>query len=192
MTMIGLHERFLAAATVGLLASASVGFTLPPVVYADRETSTNVALCVTEGAGRFDFAMSCLATPTNNVQAAFGVDRDGDGVLALDETDCVFGWDCGAWFVQEGAVGARHLAATASTNAVQTFACALRFNAAGVRQFAATCDGTAVSWEGDEALPPRLRRGAWNLVRLTGRGLDVQDESFAVAIRPDAIAIRFR
>ena len=81
---------------------------LPPVVHADTETVTNVPFTAAlDAAGRFRLSLSCLATPSNNVEAAFGVDRDADGVLALEETDCVVGWDCGAWFVRKDADGAR-------------------------------------------------------------------------------------
>ena len=58
-----------------------VSLTLPPVEYADTETSTNVAFTVAEsGAGRFTFSLSCITTPSNNVEAAFGYDSSLDGV----------------------------------------------------------------------------------------------------------------
>ena len=81
--------------------------------YADTEVSTNVCLVVTQelsaGDNRrcFDVSLSLVATPTNNVEIAVGVDADGDGVLGCRERDFVLGWDCGAWFVRKGADGAQ-------------------------------------------------------------------------------------
>jgi hypothetical protein len=44
---------------------------------------------------RFDFT----ASPSNNVQAAFGVDENHDGVLSIEESEFTMGWDCCSWFV---------------------------------------------------------------------------------------------
>ncbi len=44
---------------------------------------------------RFEFN----ASPSNNVQAAFGVDENHDGVLSVEESELTVGWDCGSWFV---------------------------------------------------------------------------------------------
>ena len=77
---------------------------LPAAEYADTEVLTNVCLVVTQelsaGDNRrcFDVSLSLVATPTNNVEIASGVDIDEDGVLGRRERDFVLGWDCGAWF----------------------------------------------------------------------------------------------
>ena len=71
--------------------------TLPPVVHFDTETSTNMPFTVgASGAGRFTLSLSCIATPSNNVEAAFGYDADNDGILKLGEMAFTIGWDCGA------------------------------------------------------------------------------------------------
>ena len=44
-------------------------------------------------------SLQFIGTVSNNVEVAFGCDADGDSVLSLDETDIVFGWDCGRCFV---------------------------------------------------------------------------------------------
>ena len=75
--------------------------------YADTEVATNVCLEVTQPLSEsdnlrfFDISLSLVATPTNNVEIAFGVDTDGDGVLGRCERDFVLGWDCGAWFLRD-------------------------------------------------------------------------------------------
>ena len=42
-----------------------------------------------------------MATPSNNVQIAFGKDTDADGDLAPEETQVTLGFDCGEWFVRD-------------------------------------------------------------------------------------------
>ena len=63
-------------------AAQPIELSLPTVVHADMEVVTNVAFMAgSRIAGSFFVELSCLAPPTNNVEAAFGVDWDGDGVL---------------------------------------------------------------------------------------------------------------
>ena len=79
-------------------AFAGPALTLPPVVHFDTETSTNMSFAIgSSGAGRFMLSLSCIATPSNNVEAAFGRDTNLDGVLDLGEITFTVGWDCGAF-----------------------------------------------------------------------------------------------
>ena len=85
---------------------AVVPAALPPAVHADTETVTNVPFATAlDVAGRLSFGLVCRATPSNNVEVAFGRDSDGNGMLDVGEEDCIVGWDCGVWFVREGADG---------------------------------------------------------------------------------------
>ena len=71
-------------------ASEPVALSLPAVEKADAEVVTNVSLpALSRRAGRFAFSLGCRATPTNNVEIAFGADVDEDGVLAPRETRLV-------------------------------------------------------------------------------------------------------
>ena len=55
---------------------------LPPSAYADTEVSTNVPFTAwEEHQKRFEHRLSFEATPSNNVQVAFGTDADADGML---------------------------------------------------------------------------------------------------------------
>ena len=81
-------------ATTFAWASEPVALSLPPVEKADAEVVTNVPLpALSRRAGLFAFSLGCRATPTNNVEIAFGADVDEDGVLAPRETRLVVGWD---------------------------------------------------------------------------------------------------
>ena len=79
--------------------------------FADSEVTTNIPVNVFRSDVRgLDVSVELCATPSNNVQVAFGRDADGDGVLAPEESDLVVGWDCGRWFAEEVATGARTFA----------------------------------------------------------------------------------
>ena len=81
---------------VGMSAWASqpTALSLPPVIHADAEVVTNMPMpALTQRSGKFAFSLGCRATPTNNVEIAFGTDVDEDGVLAPRETRLVVGWD---------------------------------------------------------------------------------------------------
>ena len=111
---------------------AAVPTALPPDVHADTETATNVPFAVAlDVAGRLSFDLVCRATPSNNVEVAFGRDADGNGRLDVGEEGCLVGWDCGAWFVREGADG-EPLAAVpeqSPADGVRTLAWRLRVDA---------------------------------------------------------------
>ena len=187
-----------------LLAGANppVPVALPPVVHADSETVTNVPFTASlDAAGRFRLSLSCLATPSNNVEAAFGVDRNDDGVLALEETDCAVGWDCGAWFVRKGADGARtEHAGTVPADGISELSWSVQTSPGGAATRLLVAVDGAPAFADLGAKEPRqhelsagwLYRREWNLVKLTGRGLEGHGEAFAVQVLPDAVVIRFR
>ena len=164
---------------------------LPPVAHDDAETTTNVPFAAWQDcAGKFRFSLTCRTTPTNNVQIAFGTDADGDGVLSLAESDLVAGWDCGAWFVQEGFDGGRVESAAGSGN-LRTLAFTVTLNprTAAPVSAAAAVDGAAAFTGIDAA---KLYRRSWNMMRLTGRGLDVSSESPEVRVLPDSLSVFLR
>ena len=172
------------------------------MTHADTETVTNVPFTAAfDAAGRFRLSLSCLATPSNNVEAAFGVDRNLDGVLALEETDCVVGWDCGAWFVRKGADGARtEQSGVVPADGVSELSWSVQTSREGAAtRLEAAVDGAPAFAELGAREPRRhelaagwLYRREWNMVKLTGRGLEGHGEAFAVQVLPDAVVIRFR
>ena len=156
--------------------------------------TTNVSVAAWQRrAAKFSFSLSCLATPSNNVEAAFGTDVDGDGALSARETALVVGWDCGAWFVRKGVDGHCTAVEPSSTNEVKTLAWNYRLTAseASVR-LSALADGEPVFGDLAAESPAWLHDRAWNLVRLTGRGLDASGETFTVGTTSDPSAIVFR
>ena len=127
---VRMHGKVVMAAALFCASSVwalpRVSFPLPSPVYADTETVTNVPFTASlDAAGRFRLSLACLATPTNNVEAAV------DGASAFAE------------------LGARE----------------------------PRRHELAAGW---------LYRREWNMVKLTGRGLDGHGEAFAVQVLPDA------
>lgn len=172
-------------------ALPSVQPKLPPVGETDTEATTNVLFAAwQENAGRFTFSLTCRTTPTNNVQAAFGTDVDGDGVLSLEESDLVVGWDCGAWFVQNGFDGGR-VEETAGEDDEQTFVWTVELSprSAIARRVTATIGGTAVFGGVGAGM---FYRKTWNMLRLTGRGLADSGEALTVRVLPDSLFMIMR
>ena len=175
-----------AVCALSALALPPVRPMLPPVAHADTEATTNVSFTAwQENAGRFTFSLTCRTTPTNNVQAAFGTDVDNDGILSLEECDLVVGWDCGAWFVQNGFDGERVESVVGAGDEQTLVWTATLSPRTGVpRRVNATVNGTAVFGGADAGM---FYNRMWNMLRLTGRGLADSGESLDVRVLPDSL-----
>ena len=164
---------------------------LPPVTYIDTETVTNVPFTAwQEHAGKFKFSLTCRTSATNNVQFAFGRDADDDGILSLEESDLVVGWDCGKWFVQ-GGYDAERIETAVGTGDGQTLAWTVRLSPRTATPVSVTAagDGTPVFGGVDAGM---FYRKNWNMFRLTGRGLADSAESPVVQVLPDSLTILMR
>ena len=182
---------------VSVWGRAVVPAALPPAVHADTETVTNVPFAVAlDAAGRLSFDLVCRATPSNNVEVAFGTDANGNGVLEPEETDRVVGWDCGSWFTRKGADGACQMEngewkiENGVEPEVRTLSWRVRVGADGTpSRFEATADGSPAFAD----LPLESTYSpSWNLLRLTGRGLDASLEAFTVSVTPDGTTFIMR
>ena len=176
---------------------AVVPAALPPAVHADTETVTNVPFATAlDAAGRLSFDLACRATPSNNVEVAFGTDANGNGVLEPEETDRVVGWDCGSWFTRKGADGACQMEngewkiENGVEPEVRTLSWRVRVRTDGTPfRLEATADGSPAFAD----LPLESTYSpSWNLLRLTGRGLDASLEAFTVSVTPDGTTFIMR
>ena len=178
---------------VSVWGRAVVPAALPPAVHADTETVTNVPFATAlDVAGRLSFGLVCRATASNNVEVAFGRDADGNGRLDVGEEGCLVGWDCGAWFVREGADGEALTVVPdqSPTGDVRTLSWRVRVGADGTpSRFEATADGSPAF---AERSLESIYRPSWNLLRLTGRGLDASLENFSVSSTPDGTVFIMR
>ncbi len=77
---------------------------LPTSTFADTEVSTNVNMMAwSENTRHFNVTLQFDATPSNNVQVAFGTNQSADGNLSAEEAGLTLGWDCGEWFISSSA-----------------------------------------------------------------------------------------
>ena len=74
----------------------------PPSPYADTESVTNVTFGVgVPGDNVFSLSLVLDASPSNNVEVAFGCDANSNGTLDDSEAAFAVGWDCGEWFFRD-------------------------------------------------------------------------------------------
>jgi len=177
--------------STALWALPPVGASLPMTVHEDSETSTNVAfVAVQDRMGSFGFSLSCMATASNNVQVAFGAANGEVGDFSIDDAECVVGWDCGAWFVQNGADGTRVEMPSSTTNEQKTLVWNL--SCRPLRLSVSEEGGSGLFTEFLEDIPAWAYDPAWNRMRLTGRGVGALREQFRIQVLPDSVAIYFR
>ena len=78
--------------------------TPPPGEFVDTESSVNVPIeDVADRIRRLVLSFPTNTSPTSCVQVAVGVDRNHDECLEPEETQVIFGNDCGEWFVRNEA-----------------------------------------------------------------------------------------
>lgn len=184
---------------VGCLAAAAAGASavypnrLLRGEYADTESTTNVPFTFGQlGARNFQFELSLAATPSNNVQLAFGRDADSDGILSLEETDMSFGWDCGGWRIANGETGEVLSSAVATTNCVKALCWDLLLRRGRPRRLAVSENGFAVFAECSGAPAPWFFSPEWDMLRLTVRGVDAPQESVGVGLKISGYKINLR
>ena len=147
-----------------LLPLVALGVAVSPLPFdasALSEASTNIPFDVNFGTmSRIEFTLALDASPTNLVEVAIGTDVNGDGVLGLAEADWTFGFNCGKWFCREATVD-------------------------NLREMDAPTDGRI---ERSFVLKRPKMAAAWNLVRVTRRGVAEVDEVVLVeGSRPGVI-----
>ena len=190
-------QAFLVAFTVIRSASALTVPDLPPHVFADTEVSTNVAMRAwTERTRMFNVVLSFDATPSNNVQAAFGTDESADGNLSDEEAGLTLGWDCGEWFIASADATNRFTAAPAGTETRKELRLQMNLGADGLPRKLELADGTSpLAFAGlnlSPAPPAWMFSKDWNLLKVVARGTDEQNEQITVVLSNDAVMLLLR
>ena len=171
---------------------------LPSPVFADREVSGDATLPtgIQDDLRRFRLELSFDATPTNNVQVAFGRDAEPlDGALAAEEAAFIIGWDSGEWFLRPAGLKERfvHAPADGQTPRQRNLRAAIRVNTQGTPTAVEFSDDTgAFAFEGLPPAPLWLAPENWNLLRVTVRGVAVAEEDVRVRFLPDGATIILR
>ena len=169
--------------------------TQPVSPYLDTEVSTNFAL----HAGRtdtwgFDLRIQMAGTPTNDLEVAFGVDANTNGVLEVEEIETMYGWRGGRYFIENVPAWER-IEVEAATNALRGVCDIHLENNSSVvpRRFAATCGGVA-AFGGLATIPPPawLFKREWDMVRVVRRGAGIPSEWVRCDIEYQSFSIRLR
>ena len=111
--LAGLLSVALSLAGGGLLSAARPMDVnqLPEPLFADTETTTNMPIRIDcERLNAIILSVACEATASNSLEVLLGCDLNGDGHLAVEESDLTFGYDCGMWFTREASSGRVDLA----------------------------------------------------------------------------------
>ena len=165
---------------------------MPPPGCDDTEVVTNVALPAVRADSRlFALRLELDATPSNNVEVAFGRNADGDGALSRFEATMRVGWDCGVWELVNCATG--DVFSEPGSPGPVSLSWMLNFSPAGVpKSLATSVSGTGVFAAFAEHPPQFLFSKDWNMVRVTCRGLDAPNPRIDCSARNIPLVIRIR
>ena len=158
----------------------------------DTEYETNL---VAEVWNRFDRIM-CIrfefaASPSNNVQAAFGVDEDHDGVLSIEESEFTVGWDCGAWFVS--GYGEEFVEPAIVQTGTKSFSWSARLDEGGRLCELSAKDGNAAVFSSlTNNIPGWICRRSWDTMRLTARGAFDPTAVLYIGNKPNPLQVILR
>ena len=165
----------------------------PPPAFPDTESTTNAPLpaAMVARARLAKARVALVATPSNNVQVAFGASREPGGPLHQGDESLAFGWDAGAWFVSSptGRLEAPP-AAAAGGAAARALVLSMRVAESGRPiAFEAREEGsTNALFASLSAAPPEwLFSRGWNAARVDVRGTDPRGGE-AVSVRLDTDA----
>ena len=176
----------------------AVQIVVPPVPvpkFADTEVSTNLSVHVSdENAQEIKMCFALHgASLSNCLQVALGRDVNGDGTLAVDESETLFGWRNGRYFAENMTSGVRVEEGVSEGTTSCTFTVNFRLSKGpSQRHFAATNEaGLAVFTNFSASAQGWLFNPEWDMIRVTRRGPGIPDEWFSCDIRPLFFTIRF-
>ena len=132
----------------------------------------------------FNFDLAFVGTPSNNVEVALGRDDDGDGKLSFAETGVFVGWRRGDYYIERRATGEVFRQPASHTNGYQgVLTWKLHFGAPGTAPlWRLSDDWGALFADTWEEVPGWIYDPAWNLMRLTARGMDEPEDIFVVQV----------
>ena len=165
---------------------------MPEAAHDDTEVVTNHSFTAIRSDSRvFSFMLELDATPSNNVEVAFGRDIDGDGVLSRFEATMRVGWDCGVWEIVDCATG--DVFSEPGSPGPVSLSWMLNFSPAGVpKSLATSVSGTGVFAALAEHPPQFLFSKDWNMVRVTCRGIESPHPSLSGSFANHPFVIRLR
>ena len=93
--------------SANLFAARQITVTqLPEPLRPLAEVETNIAFTVgSPSENKWTFTIELAPSVSNCVEVVFGVDKNSDEVLSLEEGRFCVGWDCGEWFWRDRYTG---------------------------------------------------------------------------------------
>ena len=174
------------------VSANAVEATLHSCPQPDTEFETNLVADVWDDFDRimgirFEFNVS----PSNNVQAAFGVDEDHDGVLSIEESEFTVGWDCGAWFVS--GYGEEFVEPAIVQTGTKSFSWSARLDEEGRLCELSAKDGNAAVFSSlTNNIPGWICRRSWDTMRLTARGAFDPAAVLYIGNKPNPLRVLLR
>ena len=175
-----------------VLAASFVAPTMPESTHDDTEVVTNFTLSAIRADSRvFAFALELDATPSNNVEVAFGHDADGDGMLSRSEATMLVGWNCGVWEIVDCATGDVFSESGQPGDAVLNWR--LRFLPSGVPvSLGASISGNDAFTTLSEHPPQFLFSPDWDKIRIACRGMGSPHPTLTGSVANMPLSIRIR
>ena len=157
---------------------------LPLSPFPDTEVTTNISFCVNSNTAQiFDLRLTTICMLSNSFQVAFGCDINADSVLSPDETDVVYGWRGGCWFVEDfKGWNRQEVSADDGTTRTLTVSFETRSNLS-LRKFQIMCENSPLFEEMLEVHSSCFFNQNWNLMRLTRRGELAGADNIRLSIR---------
>ena len=169
---------------------------LPISPYADTEVSTNIVFNRHRSdVKEFELKFTLDCSPSNCIQVALGTDADGDGNLSFAETQAVYGWRNGRYFIEDVVAGKRyeHSISADESKGTQVFSVNMQTTRDYLpKTFLANIDGVSVFTNLSTTVPIWLYQPEWNLMRITRRGVSTPSEWFSCKIGYSSFCVTIR
>ena len=164
----------------------------PVSAYEDTESSVSVKLPVLKENDReFSLSLSLMATASNHLEVALGVDKNRDGDLSLDESELLIGWSCGKWFFSDRRSDVTDV--TDADGGEKSFVWWLRLDGQHYAKKAkAFVNGKEVLISSMVDCRATYFSSRWDMVRVTSCGVDRPLEDIVIESTADGFSVRVR
>ena len=164
----------------------------PVSTYEDTESSISAQLpALDENDREFSLSLSLIATASNHLEVAFGLDKNRDGELSLDESELLIGWSCGKWFFSDRRSDVTDV--TDADGGEKSFVWRLRLDGEHkAKRAIAFADSQEVLAIAMEKCCSSYFNPQWNMVRVTSCGIDSLSENVKIVSTADGLLIRVR
>ena len=164
----------------------------PVSTYEDTESSISAQLpALDENDREFSLSLSLIATASNHLEVAFGLDKNRDGELSLDESELLIGWSCGKWFFSDRRSDVTDV--TDADGGEKSFVWRLRLDGEHkAKRAIAFADSQEVLAIAMEKCCSSYFNPQWNMVRVTSCGIDSLAEKVKIVSTADGLLIRVR